>query len=65
MALAFISIIDKEERHNVAEGRNRQVSLSINDKGRVRLLGGLSHGVELGIDKQNAEKLIELLKTVK
>lgn len=61
--IKFIDIIDKS--CEVAKGRNRKVSLIINDKTtpeKMTLSGGLAHNTEITFDKVNALKMIDYLQ---
>jgi len=42
----------------------RNVTLAINHKGEIHLLGNLEHNTRIAIDKENGKQLIELIKLI-
>lgn len=55
--------IDIKDMSCSTEGYPRIVSISFNGKSnKITLLGNLSHGTELSIDKENGKKLIKLIE---
>jgi len=62
----FISVQDVEIKYGAKgvflEGESRNVSIYYNERtNTIKLLGGLNHGAELRLDKENAQKLIDVL----
>lgn len=58
--LQFISIQDRDSTRG---DQTRTVSIAHSgNTGKITLLGILPHGTELGIDRENGLKLIELIK---